>query len=267
MKHQKLEFVIVGCGNLAWHLAKKISKQSNFQLKVYNHQDNAKLQTFKGKFNCETFSDLKTVSKTADFYFICVSDKAIPAVVKLLHISQLKGLVMHCSGSQPLDLLGPKSKNTAVFYPLQTFTKEDKIHWSDVPIVLEAANASVLDRLKPMVKLFSDKMVVLSYQERLQLHLAAVFANNFVNAMFVEAYQLLPKLNINNEDLLFPLMKQTVMKLEKVNPLNAQTGPAKRKDQIVMAKHLDLIKDQALLKKVYENISELILLQQKKIHD
>ena len=118
-----------------------------------------------------------------------------------------------------------------------------------------------------MVKLFSDKMVVLTYEERLQLHLAAVFANNFVNAMFVEAYQLLPKLNAEQEDLLFPLMKQTVMKLEKVNPLNAQTGPAKRKDQVVMGKHLELIKNQVKLKRVYQNMSELIMLQQKKIHD
>ncbi|MEI6021129.1 MAG: DUF2520 domain-containing protein [Bacteroidota bacterium] len=267
MKLQKLEFVIVGCGNLAWHLAKKISKYSNFQLKVYNHQDNAKLQSFKDKFNCETFSSLKSVSKTADFYFICVNDKAIPDVVKKMQVSKVKGLVMHCSGSQPLSLLGAKSKNTAVFYPLQTFTKEDKIHWSEVPIILEAANAAVLERLKSMVKLFSDKMVVLTYEERLQLHLAAVFANNFVNAMFVEAYQLLPKLNAEQEDLLFPLMKQTVMKLEKVNPLNAQTGPAKRKDQVVMGKHLELIKNQVKLKRVYQNMSELIMLQQKKIHD
>ena len=267
IKHQPLSLVIIGCGNVAWHLAKRIAKNENHQLKIYNHKDNGELQMFKDKFACEVFGNFKNIDKTADYYFICVSDQAIPAVVKLIKVSSLKGVVMHCAGSQPLSLLGSKAKNTAVFYPLQTFTKADKIHWSDVPIILEANHPSILPRLQNMAAMFSNNINILSYQERLQLHLAAVFANNFTNALFVEAYRLLPKVNDAHHDLLLPLIQQTVLKLERVHPLNAQTGPAKRHDNAAMEQHLKLLKDNQTLKKIYKDLSDLIMQQQKHIHD
>lgn len=263
MKKKKLEFVIIGCGNVAWHLAKKISSSKSNQVYVYNHTENANLQAFKNKLNCTVFPDLKNIQTTADFYFICVSDKAISSVAKKISILNPNGIVMHTSGSQSIQKLGTKNKQTAVFYPLQTFSKKDKIKWSDIPIVIEANQTSTLLGLELLAKSFSKKVVALSFQERLQLHLAAVLVNNFTNALFIEAYKFLPKQNESNFNLLLPLMKQTVSKLEKVHPLNAQTGPAKRKDNLVMEKHLLLIEDNNLLKHIYKLMSELIQLQQK----
>ncbi len=263
MKNRKLEFVIIGCGNLAWHLAKKITKSKTHSLSIHNHQNNSSLQQFSDKYNCDVFSNLNKISTTADYYFICVSDKAINAVAKKLKPSKPNALLMHTSGSQPLNKLGSKQNNLAVFYPLQTFTKQDKINWSHVPIIVEGGNEKALNEVIEISKLFSPKVVCLNYQERLQLHLAAVLVNNFTNALYVEAFKLLPKVNEQNHNLLLPLMEQSVKKIEKVHPLNAQTGPAKRKDVEVLGKHLKLIEKNTLLKNVYQLMTQLILLQQK----
>jgi hypothetical protein len=47
-----------------------------------------------------------------------------------------------------------------------------------------------------------------------------------------------------------------------VHPKNAQTGPAMRNDKLVMKKHLNLIKNEKQLTKVYKTLSDLIVTQQ-----
>ena len=47
-----------------------------------------------------------------------------------------------------------------------------------------------------------------------------------------------------------------------LGPLNSQTGPAKRKDQVTMQKHLALLKSDKRLTSVYKVASELIQTQQ-----
>jgi hypothetical protein len=48
-----------------------------------------------------------------------------------------------------------------------------------------------------------------------------------------------------------------------MNPKAAQTGPAKRKDTVVMQKHLELLKNNKELKQVYTLLSDLIAKQHK----
>ena len=95
-----------------------------------------------------------------------------------------------------------------------------------------------------------------SEEQRAILHLAAVFACNFSNAMFSIANTILSKNNLQF-NILHPLLKNTLEKLESLTPTEAQTGPAVRNDQIVMAKHLSMLKDDKL-KELYSKISEYI---------
>ena len=265
MKKNQLEFVIVGCGNLAWHLANKISSLSQAHLTVYNHKPNPQLEKFKKKFNCKVSSQLNEMNNKADYYFICVSDKAIATIANKLKIDHPNALLMHTSGSQSIEVLGKKNKNLAVYYPLQTFSKQDKLNWSKTPILIEANHPQSLTAVKQLATILGNKYFEINFQERLQLHLAAVLVNNFTNALYVEAFKLLPKENKNNFNLLLPIMKQGIKKIEKVHPLLAQTGPAKRHDTEVMKQHLNLLKNNSQLKDVYEKLSNLIISQQKNI--
>jgi hypothetical protein len=57
-------------------------------------------------------------------------------------------------------------------------------------------------------------------------------------------------------DLLKPLILETAHKIEKLSPIAAQTGPAKRHDVLTMQKHLEALTQNPELFDLYKSISE-----------
>lgn len=265
-KKAKQKIVIIGCGNVAWHLAKHLSQVNIHEIFVYNHKPNSLLNDFKTKLKCTVEPNLNNIISDADFYFICVTDKFISGIAKKIKIKNTNAIVVHTSGSAKIDDLGNEI-NSAVFYPLQSFSKQVEVNWSEIPIIIEANSRKVKNKIFELAVLFSKKIVNSTYKERLKLHLAAVFVNNFTNSLFVVAEDLIKKNSSNNKlELLFPLIKQTISKIEKIDPRAAQTGPAKRNDKTVMKKHLKLLSENSDLKKLYKQLSSLIVKQQTENH-
>lgn len=262
-KTARKKIVIIGCGNVAWHLAKHFYSKKRFSVYIYNHQPNTGLKEFASQLNCKTEVGLDNIIDDADYYMICVSDKFISTVSKKIVCRKPAAMILHSSGSAEISEIKNKNKNRGVFYPLQTFSKGDVLHWKEIPLLLEASNSITKSALGVFAKQFSDKTYFLSYKRRLRFHLAAVMVNNFTNALYVAASELTAtKQKDVDFKLLFPLIKQTTVKMERLNPIAAQTGPAKRKDLKVMDKHLAVISKMNGLKKVYRDLSELILKQQ-----
>lgn len=258
------KIVIIGCGNVAWHIAKHLSANQRFGLFVYNHKENDALIEFKEKFECKVFSSLENITDDADFYLVCVSDSEIARIETRINLGKQDAIVMHTSGSVGLEALGERAHQSAAFYPLQTFSKGDIVNWLNVPIVIEADNEATRQRVQTFAKAFSNHIVFADYKRRLKIHLAAVMVNNFTNALYGAALELLneKKNQSYNIQLLLPLIHQTTKKLNKMSPLVAQTGPAKRGDKIVIEKHLDLLHKHGELRKVYKSLTRLIQKQQ-----
>lgn len=255
----KHKIVIIGCGNVAWHLAKQLAGFKKYELFIYNHKANSLLNDFKTKLKCSVTPNLSKIITDADLYFVCVADKNISSVARKIKVKNARAIVIHTSGSAKIDELGEKF-NTAVFYPLQTFSKQDDVSWKEIPIIVEAKNASIKTKILTLAKEFSNNVISLKYKERLALHLAAVIVNNFTNALFVAAGDLVRK----DKKILLPLIKQTILKIQKIDPRLAQTGPAKRGDKNVMDKHLKLLSSNTELQNIYKQLSKLIVKQQTK---
>ncbi|MCW3076225.1 MAG: hypothetical protein JWO32_834 [Bacteroidetes bacterium] len=262
-KSSEQKIVIIGCGNLAWHLAKKISASKKYKLFIYNHQPNKNLADFK-KLGGTVNDNLTNIINDAAFYFICIADKFIASTSEKITTVNPQSIVVHTSGSIGLDEI--HHSNPGVFYPLQTFTKEDEISWKEIPILIETKNKISSKKLQEMAVFFSDKIIAANSKERSKIHLAAVFVNNFTNALYTAADHLIEsqiKSKTLNFKLLIPLIQQTALKLNRISPSAAQTGPSKRKDKVVMEKHMRLLKKEKQLKKIYKQLSELISSQQK----
>jgi predicted short-subunit dehydrogenase-like oxidoreductase (DUF2520 family) len=263
----KQKIVIIGCGNVAWHLAKHLQSLKKFEVFVYNHKPNPSLNEFKSKLKCKVDVGLDHVIENASCYFICIPDRFISETAKRLHIKDPNALLLHTSGSCKLSELGERIHDTGVFYPLQTFSKATGLDWSTVPVIIEHSTEQAEARIRKFALQFSKTVISLSYKERLKLHLSAVFVNNFTNALYVVAHDLVmetSKTKDLNFDLLLPLIKQTTEKIAKLNPRAAQTGPAKRNDEVVLKKHLELLSKHTELKKLYKQLSKLIVKQQKR---
>ncbi|MCD6018475.1 MAG: oxidoreductase [Bacteroidetes bacterium] len=263
---KQLKIVIVGTGNVAYHIAESFQSKSNTRLiQVFNHRNSKEAKLFSKKFGCELATNYTSINHSADVYIIAVKDNAIVEVVKNLASVNIKGIVVHTSGSMDMKILQPASPNIGVYYPLQTFYIGAEIDWQNTPVLIEGNSKKTLTALIQLGSQVSGLIKKVDSQKRLQIHLAAVFACNFTNALYVSAYELIEK-NLGKKDtaLLLPIMQHSFQKLEKVHPKNAQTGPAMRHDHTVMKKHLTLLKSNKQFTDVYKTLSALIISQHSK---
>lgn len=255
--------VIIGCGNVAWHLAKRLTESKACSVSVYNHRPNPALKQFATKLKCPVFSDLKNINPGADYYFICVGDQFISSVSKKVKCDRPGAVIVHTSGSMELSEIKNPQIHKAVFYPLQSFSAKDEIDWDKVPLILESSSPTAIKNVDLLAKKMGGPVAFLSYKERLRLHLGAVLVNNFTNALYTAAWDLVNEKGKHNSfELLLPLIEKTAAKVQSLEPRAAQTGPAKRGDKKVQKKHLNLLKGDRALKKLYKEISQLIITQQ-----
>lgn len=255
---------MIGSGNIAWHIVSHLSFFKRFEITVYNRTSTAKLKQLQKEFKVTITTDWKKINDKTDIFFICTGDSSIKQVALKIKKLKTKGLVLHTSGTTPLSDLTSAAKNIGVFYPLQTFTFGTSVNWQEVPVFVEANNKSSFTYLNNLASLFSKTVVKTNSDTRLKLHLAAVIAGNFSNAMYASAYNYLDKsLNRSYFKYLSPLITTTAKKAVFGDPSLVQTGPAARNDKKTQQKHLMLLKKNPELKKTYKALSQLILKQQK----
>ena len=242
---------IIGTGNLAFHFSEIFMSNIDINLiEIFGRK-----KTLPKEFNNSiNYCNCLTKLKEADFYIICVSDDYIKKISKKI-TTKRNNIVLHCSGSTKMDVLSDHLSH-GVFYPIQTFSKEKKISFKEIPIAIESNSDGNLKKIRKLGLLLSDRVLMASSTQRLAIHVSAVFANNFTNYMRVIADEIL-KSNSIDTNILNPLTIETSEKLKFLNSKNAQTGPAIRNDIKTIKKHLHLLKDTDHFE-IYETISKEI---------
>lgn len=245
-----IEVVLLGSGNVATHLFKAFSAAEGIHVKqVYNHSENS-LAYFQNK--TETTTQISELFE-ADIYLMALKDDVIPTVAAQLQDKQ--GLIVHTSGSVALEALNG-CKRKGVLYPLQTFSKENEVIYSEIPFCLEANTPEDLQLLKCLAEMISGKAYEINSQQRRKLHLSAVFVCNFVNHLYAVGEQICQKSEIPF-DILKPLIAETARKVQNASPARVQTGPAIRNDQSTIKGHLELLESNEN-KKIYELLTSAI---------
>ncbi|MDH8701909.1 putative short-subunit dehydrogenase-like oxidoreductase (DUF2520 family) [Dysgonomonadaceae bacterium PH5-43] len=253
MMAKNCKITLIGAGNVATHLGKALKERGFLIQQVYSRT----LQSAKElglTLNVAFTNDINYINKDADIYIFSVKDSALPQLLQQL--PSLQGLLVHTAGSLPLDVFNVNKYNRyGVLYPLQTFSKNRVISFQNIPIFVEANNTNDESLLLELASHISDNALKLSSEKRKQLHLAAVFACNFVNDMYVNAADILERENLS-KDYLLPLIKETASKIKEMHPRDAQTGPAVRYDTNVINKHLELLKYDSAKATVYKTLSD-----------
>ena len=244
-----MKIVILGSGNVAFHLAKAFYQNNIPVAQVFGrNESDLKLisSEFKIPFSTQNLAD-------ADFYLIAVSDDSVEEISK--KITRKNSLVAHTSGSLPVEILKGDYRK-ASFYPLQTFSKSKELNYSEIPFFLEAENNDDVEILKNLISKISNQIIVSTYEKRKYIHLTAVFACNFVNHLFARAKEISDSQEIPFHYFL-PLIEETTQKILTIDPKSAQTGPAVRNDQRVLELHEELLNDPEKLK-IYKTMNESI---------
>ena len=204
-----------------------------------------------------------------DLYIYTIADNALREVVATVHAP--KAIHLHTSGSMPIDVFGEDKPHAGILYFFQSFSREKMIdEWSGIPCFIEGKNIDDIAAVYSLAQTLTSHIYEASQHDRERLHIAGVFANNYANLMFRMAADVLQDTQIPFEALL-PLIDNTAAKIHAMSPKDAQTGPAQRNDQTVMAHHLEILRNLSRLPRpaasfrsedlseVYRLLSSLIL--------
>ena len=249
--------VLIGAGNVGTHLARRMKATDIELLQIYSRSLSS-AENLGTELSIPYTSELASIRPDADVYVFAVSDDVLPDVLR--QVPPNKGLWVHTAGSVPMSVFDGLADRYGVLYPLQSLTKDRAIDFAEVPLFLEANSEDAYIRLNDLANTLSNRVTPLSSDKRAYLHLAAVFASNFVNHLYVVANEITDQQGIDF-DALFPLIEETAKRTSVLKPRDTQTGPAVRNDQKVMKRQYDMLKDHPNLQELYALISQSIAKQ------
>ena len=241
---------VVGYGNLGKHLSEYFIQNSINFGGIFTDQSIsiAGIDIYRK-------SAINLILKKGDVLFVTTKDDEIASVIHQVENPDV--VKIYCSGSVSLESLSTIS-NCGAWYPLYSFSGNASIDWNKVPVFIEYSNEYVFELLSNICGELNKEFHVLNSQNRKQLHLAAVFANNFVNACFIGANEVIKENESLKFDFLLPIIQQTIEKVAIGNPKDCQTGPAKRHDENTLLEHSIMLKQLPSEQALYKAISKFI---------
>lgn len=249
-----MKVTIIGSGNVAeaFAVALKGSCHSVVEVFARNEERGRQVAQMAG---CEWCGRAEAL-KPAELYLLCVSDRAIVEVASALPFTQ-GAIVAHTAGCGTIDML-PAGLNRAVIYPFQTFSKGRVVDFSQFYLFIEADSEQTHKRMAEFALSLTSHVADADALLRSKIHLTGVIASNFVNNMYSTAAEVLAEAGLGF-DVVAPVIAETAAKaLDSGCPAAVQTGPAVRGDRGTMERHRVLIADNALLRDIYDKISENI---------
>lgn len=251
--------VLVGAGSLATSLALALqgNPTAGELVQIYSPGGkSARMLAERLGGTVEVATTLQEIRLDATGYLLAVPDSALEEVVTVLG-SRTEGFLVHCSGATPLEVLASRHRFSGVLYPLSTFSRERVVPMADVPLYLEVADEALAERLEGLARALSPQYTWATSEQRLALHLGAVIACNFSNHLIATAEELLQRYDLPPKALL-PLLEEMLAKLHVLPAEVAQTGPARRGDEVTLQRHRALLGEDDELRGLYDLFSRRI---------
>ena len=250
-----MRITLIGAGRVATQLAKALHTQHQI-VQVYS-RNLQHAQRVADKVHTQAIDQVEQLNSQTDLVIIAVSDQAIEPIIQSIKVYLPQCLIVHTSGSTALSIIEHHHKRAGVFYPLQTFSFEREVNWSETPLFVEASQQQDVELLTTLANSLSNNVYQYSSKQRQTLHLAAVFACNFSNYCYDMAKQVVDAEQVDFS-LLYPLILETANKATQNEPKQMQTGPAMRGDLNILNMHHKLLEKNSRndLVDVYQLLSE-----------
>jgi len=241
---------LVGSGNVAWNFAHSLLATS-LQVSWIWGRNSSALESLHRATHIPIFTTFP--DRAVDLILICVKDDAITDIIQQIPPSCK---IAYTSGTVSLQELNFSGTHCGVFYPLQSFSKERIIELAQVPFLIESSNKAFENDLFLLAQKISKAVFIMDSKQRLHVHIAAVFANNFVNHLIHLSESYLRGKQID-PTIIRPLLQETIEKALVFDPYKGQSGPARRKDKKTIEKHLDQLDTK--LSEIYKILTKSIV--------
>lgn len=247
------EIVLLGAGNVATSLAPALSRVGHV-VQVYSRTLRHAQELASTLPGAQPVDNLTLLKADAHVYVLAVSDDAIASLVSA--VPDNGAVWLHTSGSTPITVFAGRRARYGVLYPMQSFSKALPVDMAEVPLFVEGSDGATQQLVLRLAQGISHKVTVATSEQRRGLHVAAVFACNYVNHMFTLASEVLEECGLSF-DAMLPLIETTVAKLHHLTPAQSQTGPAVRGDHRIMAAHLEMLHGDK--QDIYRQLAESIM--------
>lgn len=259
-KHHLKSVTLIGAGNVGHNFGLAFRQAGYLIQEIYSRTQHSAMLLSQA-LNCDYTTDLSRLNSKTDLLILAVNDDALPSVLEQIPLKDKP--IIHTSGSTSIEVFNKLGfKDFGIFYPVQSFSKNETESLHSIPICVEGNSQSMEDLLLSLARSVSTKVYSMDSEKRKALHVAAVFANNFTNHLFHIADDLLHQNHISFE-VIRPLLEKTSNKIKTEKPLNAQTGPAVRNDRKVIESHLTYLEDQKDYQEIYRIMTDNIYQKQK----
>lgn len=248
-----MKIVFIGAGRLAHHLAPALMHAGHDIIQVYS-RTMASAQPLAAAAGASPTTDITQLNSMADVYIVALPDSVLSDFVPQICKDRKQRVFLHTAGSMPMDVFQGMALHYGVLYPMQTFSKERELDFSQIPIFIEGNDGLALQTATELAHSVSQRVYELNSEDRRYLHLAAVFASNFVNHCYALSADILKKHGMDF-DVMLPLIDEVAAKVHELSPLEAQTGPALRYDENVIRNQSQLLRANPIVKEIYDRMS------------
>lgn len=261
------DIAFVGAGNVAFRFSLALQEKGYNISYVYSRTERSRDKLVRALqangAGTQAAGDYRTLARAA-VVFIAVSDDAIESVVSGMR-EELAGMdslpaVVHTSGATDISVLRPLEEagcRCGVIYPLMTLNRNKNVDFKDVPLLLESTSRELMPILDSIASNLGGEHYFYSSEDRLKMHLAAVFTTNFVNYILGLAFPIVQ----HDHPLLIPGTIEAVRNAFLHTPASTLTGPARRGDMMTVRKHLDLLQSMGMTEQeeIYRLFTDRIL--------
>lgn len=189
---------------------------------------------------------------------ISVPDDQISKITNRLSQSEINWSsrqVIHLSGSLDHTILQPLAAGgaaTGSLHPLQTFTRGDEAErFRGIWFTMQGSK-SMFPVLRKLIEPVDGQAKVLSSSQKSAMHLAAVFASNYLVALMDVADKIADESNVDEGlNMLQPIVQQTLKNIYSKGSKQSLSGPVARGDRSTIENHLKQLKENPDLFRLY----------------
>ena len=248
-----MKFAVVGCGNVGTQYS-RMWIQAGHQLHQVHFRSMPQGRIAWLDQSVENVA-LNAIAQDVDAVLLAAPDDQIANIAQSIPTD---AFIIQPSGT--FDLHQLPHLNKATLWAIYSIVKNAAIDFQKVPFAIETTSPKAFEILHALMKTVGAPMHTTSQAQREMAHLTAVLANNFTNALYQKALDLLHENQLSGE-LILPIIAQTTSRLSALPDSTLQTGPARRGDYNTLNKHMELLNDDPQWKGLYQTMSDIILQQ------
>jgi predicted short-subunit dehydrogenase-like oxidoreductase (DUF2520 family) len=263
---QKPTIAIIGPGRAGSALGRALH-QAGYTIAAIGGRNPDNVRNLADELGAKACQSPATAIDLADLTMVAVPDDVIlPLATDMAEslCSAAGKAAVHLSGAQDRSALRPLAQQgslrTGVFHPLQTFRRGPEAVQNVAGTYFGIdADAVLRDQLMQLARDLHGHPFDLSGIDLALYHAAAVFAANYPTTLLAEAIALGVEAGLDPETArqgMTTLLAGAANNLRELAPADAITGPAVRGDQGTIDRHLEALKHDPELQRLYRLLAE-----------